>query len=261
MNFNELDIERYLFGEMEAGEAEQFQLSIQQDKALAEEVNIQEALMNGIINSGSSDLKSKLDLIHEDMLIESSSKNAAPKSNSSMQDKTTSKKVLFLIAAFLFGIVSYFLYDLSQAPETVAEPIDKTLYSSYYQAYTLDKPSNSTSSDAEIKLIEAYQSKDYNLFINSYSTLPEKLQSDPKYLIARGTVLLERGNTAEALSVLHSVYSKEKIYKDAGLWYTALCHLKNKDNAIAKDFLERLITEFDPSNPYVQKANKLIAQL
>ncbi len=261
MDVNELDIERYLLGEMDNQEAEQFQVSMKQNKDLADEVALQQALMNGIINNGSTDIKATLERIHQE-IIKGEHQASSTEIENRPQKAASNNTLYYIIGIVIFAIAGYFLYNYwsSNTVETPEVKEETTLFAAHYQPYSLDNVRNADS-DMETQLIKTYQNKDYDAFLQTYGQLSESNQSNPKYIIARGTVLLERDNTAEALALFYSVYSQNELYKDAGLWYTALCHLKDDNISIARDNLQRIVSEFGADNPYVKKAQTLLGEL
>ncbi len=219
------EIERYLLDRLPKTQREDFGKRMESDPALREEVALQQKLMTAVeLGAFGTDLKE-------------------PSSFRTKTRKIPSDNV-WLYAAVLVGVVisSYLGWVLLRE----AGPRSSTdLYTAYfYPDPGLPVVMSSTDDYEFYDGMVSYKEGHYAAAFDTWSTLATAGALTDTLAYYLGMAALNQGKTDVATHYLDPlIQAASGEFYDKALWYRALVHLKEGENATAADLLARLPTE------------------
>lgn len=242
MNLEHMDlIDRYCSGSLSEAEKRDFELKMNQNPGLKEEVEQHADLIKGMQHHFSSELKSRL----------KESDQASEGSKSYRRFFFNSLAVAATIS--LFFVLGYVLMD-NASPEA--------LYQTHYQAYpNIVNPVERSASAESGELnnaMRAYELGDYQEAVTLFEQAEEPLSTSYEFYLAIS--YLELANYQSALELLKKVEQSDvEAYHYPALWYQGMAYLAQKDTENAKQILKQLSESED--NYYSAKASELLQEL
>jgi len=120
-------------------------------------------------------------------------------------------------------------------------PTRKSLYDQYNTATTMSVAERGSGEQTQLeKAAEYYNHKQFNqagiLLAKEYATNPKNSQTAYYYAIS----LIENKQEAQARKILQGLFEGESVFKYDAAWYLALSYVKVKDKANAKLWLEKI---------------------
>jgi tetratricopeptide (TPR) repeat protein len=240
-----LMIDRYLAGEMDSVEARAFELELQSNKELIQELAFERDLSDLLKQQNIIEFRQKL----SDAILESKKEKhrgrLIPLTRKSYALVAASITILIMVAASV-----YFLM-----PKTYS---NNRLFSMYYDSDKL----NITRSESTylVEALRFYQQKNYTTAIDLFN---EVIANDPSNAAVRfylAISYIETNQIDKAIANLEEIiHNGKNLYIEHAQWYLGLCLLKinQTDQAIA---LFRNIA-FDTNNYYRNDASRLLNQI
>lgn len=120
-------------------------------------------------------------------------------------------------------------------------PTRKTLYDQYSTAATMSVAERGAGTQTQLeKAAEYYNYKEFSqaekLLAKEYAANPKNSQAAYYYAIT----LIEHKQEAKARVILQELYNGESVFKYDAAWYMALSYVKVKDEANAKVWLDKI---------------------
>lgn len=239
-------IERYLQGALEGEELLRFEQAVEEDAALAEEVNLQRSVGNLLAENDIQALDEQLTAI--------GSEYATP-----TPKLFPFRKVWFAAAAVLvLGIASIGFFKN-------AGPIDgEQLYTSYFELYPADNSvrsegDDSTQVDQLKKALDAYAKEDLEEAAKGFLGYLYLNETDARARFYLGVTLLAQGYPEKAETTLYELTEQsDSIYSDPARWYYALSLIRQGKRSSARKALQELSR--NAKGKYQKLANDLLEE-
>ncbi|WP_425390483.1 tetratricopeptide repeat protein [Ekhidna sp.] len=223
-------IRKYIQDKLSSNEKADFELSLDRDSDLREEVEKERLVMKGIALAERERLKSSLG--HENK---------------------TQTKYWYVVAALIpLLIISYlFIYDSQNT---------NSIYADYYEPYGVyefgEVRGESERDELESMAFGAYKAGKYS---EAYDLIIQLQRENNKvgYNLYAGICLLETEKYNEALKVLNQIPDSSKYY-DIGIWYQSLTLIKLDQIDEASELLESLV---EKDNGLAKKAKEILDHL
>ncbi len=209
-------IDRYLSGEMEAGEHAAFSAQINADPVLKAKVEEARLLFLGIRETA---LQSDLESFHKGL--------PAKQQTAATRSMFSSKTWLVAASLILLALVSFlWIYNRSEKEDT--------LYAKYYEADPGLMTTMGIAEDYEFNRgMVDYRSGKYADAIKRWEPLAAAQPARDTLQYFLGVAHLAAGNTTPAIRYLNKLVLMESAFKNDACWYLGLAQLKegNKEEA------------------------------
>ena len=230
-------IENYLDGEIQGVDLEKFELQIQTDKVLKEDLFLQREIRKALSDSDVFDLRLKLIEIEERYQTE----NKFVKKRKSILTYTILSLVVIAVVSSVFFFNNHLTND---------ELFEK--HYKHYSSETLTQGAEITSEDIYINALKVYDKSQYNEAITMFNQVSE---SSPYYYSKEyftGLSYMELKNYNEAIRHFRIVIdSKESLITENAILHLALCYLKTNQ----KEY-KRFKSTFMHENPSHRQRSK-----
>lgn len=263
-------VERYLDGNMNAGELEAFENLVKTDEQLSEYIEVNKQMRSQYSNQDwdfIEDSKENAELNVLESLFEDKetevTKNAIKEASvtylneeaiSTKKSNKAKRYYAFAIAASVALLISFFLNDKKLTNEEV--------YSSYDDWNELPSLIERGNSGNEILANgeRAFERRDYKVAKEHFNEAMLSMEDfNAHAILYLGISQLELNEYDEALSSFQKLIESNSIDASKGYWYKGLAYLKmdEKDNAI--DLFERIVA--DTSNYNYEKAIEVLEKI
>lgn len=232
-------IELYLLGELEPKTLKEFEVQLQEDETLQQDVvlakEVQEALDSVVTEQLFSE---KLTTLGDKYVIEPETE-----AEKSEPQKSNSRRTIILLTLSAIGlIVSYFIWQQSNTPNEVQT---NQIFASYYQPYSSNAVTRSDDAIDEdyLNAVEAYDNGKYN---EAIASLIERVAANPteiptQLLLGNSYLNVSPPETQKAIDIFKSLAeSGSDLYATTANWYLALAYLQNNETNEAKAIFEDL---------------------
>lgn len=245
-------IEQYLAKQLEGGALRAFQLRLEQEPALAQEVQDRQAMVDFLLNlEKTKAFKAKLEALGVEHF---STENPAPLAEQIATPVPASRKKSYwpLLVLVLGLITAFFIYQ-----KIFNQPAAMPTYGpvAMHERLELVQKDNAADAATIYKFSELYNQGNYQqalpLLENYLSTAPD----DMELQIARGVCLLELDQLASAREVFERVARGSSIYRHTGTWYLALSYLKVGQLEKMREYLKRIP---ESAEMYYEQAQRLL---
>jgi len=267
----EININRYINGELSGEDLSQFEALLKKDETLKEQVQfhmeVDEALgINEEVeeNQNLKSILSELGKTHIRETEENIAKGIEKKERKEIianpeifpKNKSRLKKlypfaVLAAAAAFLL-----FMFLPSLQNKSYSEIAD-----SNFRVYQFNDTYLGKESDEDLlkKANENYTKGNWNEAINKFNQYLQAKPNVPKVLLAKGCALFKLAEFDNAIESLNKVIMSEDsdIYQPTANWYMALCYLKKNNSTKAIKYLEAI----QKGQDNFAESNKILRQL
>ena len=239
---NQIDIDRYLMGEMPQDEAEQFVLRMETDGELADQLADTRLAIDIIDTAEDGLLKDRLAALEQEEFGESSSQspNLRVLVNTEKAETKKEAKVIqmnplrryFSIAAsvLLFLAAAWFLLR----PSSLS---NQDLFAENFAPYTNSEVLDRGSADDRQTAYFAYQSGDYDQAYELLSNLPQ--EAGNQFFTAQAALATDRAE--EALDLLTALAADINFpLQEESEWHLALAHLQLDEREAAQAILREI---------------------
>lgn len=234
---NNEQLMRYIDGEMNDAEKQDFESALRPDKDLREEAEHLSLAKSAVRSFG---LKEKVGHIHQQMMDELKTEKPVRSISNVRRFVRISIAVAASVILLVAGIEGYNFYRLNP----------NRMFAENYTSFEL-----STTRDGQItetSIEGAYRTKDYNEVIRLNGSSVVSI----KDIFLTGMAYMETSDIPKAISSFQVVIAdvgndKTTILKDASEYYLALAYLKNRDYDQAIELMEKIHN--DPSHLYKEK--------
>jgi hypothetical protein len=239
-------INRYLDGEMNAEELKAFKLQMQQDVDLKQEVELTGDVL--------STLKIKLHPGENEIALQNSLKKMNgeyfSKKNKDAEIITFSK-IKWKVAAAAVLIMALLL--------TVWQPWKKEDLYQQYAAIQMPAIAERGATNANLlkSAVENFNNKKFAKAIPVFETVLKDNSQNTFVQYYYAIALLQNNNIEKARVQFAELYNGESIFKNDAAFYMALSYLKEKNNPVCKEWLNKI----PPGNATWFKAQDLLKKL
>lgn len=237
-------IMNYLHKEMSPAEEKKFDQECEKDSNLREELLLHQEVDQAILNEIKvSEFKNQIKRIHQQTFEKKQGKVI------NLQNKW------YWAAASITIFTGSAFFTLSKQGHHANK-----LFNNYYKTYTPALTTRSASSDlANAKIIQAYESGNYNLALNLLNSLRGDTIHNPQLVLIKGCAYMETDNFESAIRVFKQFNSADyTLYTESGIWYKALCYVKLKQWDKAQKTLTQII---ELSGTYSENAKDLLTKI
>ena len=230
---------QYLDGELQGEELEILKKNLANDQSLREEFENLQLAREAARRFG---LKSKINDIHSEMMLEMKANNPAKARVIKMFVQTSLRVAAVLIV--LVGLSALYQY-FTTSPEK--------LFSENYQPYAIHEMRGES---GNTPLQEKYRMGKMDSVILEFNSLSAP---KPEEYILAGIAFLENNQPEKAIKTLQELIqkntdSKTDYFEDDAEYYLAMSYLKNREPEKALPILEKI--QADPRHPYNSKLSK-----
>ncbi len=245
---NYILIEKYLNGELNEEEVNDFKLRLKEDATFSEEYTLQKS-MNIFLEKDRNQpsLEAKLESLGKGF-FEEEKNETEDKVIPISRNKNRNRWLIGLIATAAVAALLVFFNPFQQ----------DDLYNQYASHQPISLTEKSEGSDAGTNAESAFNQKNYALAYENITTYLQENPEDLKAELALGISALETGKMEEAISIFEKINAGNSALKNYGTWYLALSYLKQKDFEKAKSFLNQVPKS---ENTLFEKAQNLLKDL
>ncbi len=229
-NYSHL-IEKYLFNQMTESERQKFEIQVNSDTLLAEELELQKSLFEAANDEDFKEIFPSLKSAEQTYMTTQTKKPLL----------RLSPRNLLLYAASLLFIVffSWMFFVKSNSVES------SQLFATYYEPYPMVLAFRGKS-DLIANAVNSYNDKNFDSVIKSMNQLILKDSLGFVPYMYLGIAHLELGNLEEAIENFKVVSdSNNPSFRQQADWYIALTYLKANENEKAKEILIDLSRDAD----------------
>lgn len=256
-NKNNITISKYINGELTGAELTAFERLLQQDKALADEVNFHKLVDETLAENyrATSELDDNEQLEFEGIL--SKVMNSEEISGSTIHESETQAssnifRKLIPFAALAAAAALLLFFWLGGDSQNENSNLADDYYSQSQYEYSF-----STMGHGDNNLIEAekaYKAGDYNKAINIFKNYPDDLRAQ----IAKGNAEYNLMKYDEAVKTFEKIRNSKNVsFRNYANWYLALTYLKKDNKNQAIELLKQLPKNAD----FYKQAQELIKEL
>lgn len=245
----EQKIDDFLLDRLPEAERTAFETALATDPELAKALHLQKEMMGGVQVLGREQFKTRLRSIQQAVQAE----DTLPSPPTSQVNRSW---LWWLLGAIAIGLILLFVW-LSRVPAETPSGVYADFFEPFAVSIIQRDPSENALFDA---LKTAYDSRDYNTFINRFSPLQTGYTHHPELLLALGISYLATDQLDEADRVLEGLENGNySAYRDQAQWYRALAAVRDNNPPKAKTMLDRLAT--DPLADHHKEAKRLLKRL
>ncbi|MEL7005246.1 MAG: tetratricopeptide repeat protein [Bacteroidota bacterium] len=241
MTSNDSNIEKidaFLNGELSGEDLRNFELALEQNEELQDEVELHRDIQRVMADKDSLELKNQLIEIAKQ-----------PMEGSKM---SVSRYLYLSIAATVVLFISL-VFVLQNGSKTEEE-----LFESYYMEYPVPgKLRGNNDVNTYDEAIRLYEEGKYLQSINAFQSEFSKDSTNHLVLIYLGNSYLKTQQWGSAIQTLEQIPENSRYVYDA-YWFTALSKIREKQVDSAKQLLSKLI---DANTIYTKKASTLLEEL
>jgi predicted Zn-dependent protease len=235
-------IDRYLAGEMNAGEQKDFEDRIKNDGDFAEKVLLYRSLTENLKSRFSGEDA-------ETQLRESLSAISKSEFVPEKKARVISLRWYHWAAAASIALlaIAWFYNNTSTLPE----------YSQYAFRGSLSLAERGGNDSLQLEAEEAFNSKKYAQAIQPLNKLLEADPANAELQLFKGICLVELDQVKEAESIFNAIRDSNPVYKDKAIWYLALSALKQKDYDRCRALLEQLSADSEDHSKAMELLDRL----
>ncbi len=245
-NSKDQKIDDFIMGLLSKENQQKLEDQMDKDASFAEEVKLQQDVIEGIKIYSRKDFKSKLDVIEKEFV---GKKPAKHKRRSLFPILVAAASILVLVFAL------YWVYDQG------SQQTNQELYAAYFEPYDISNDQRTTSDEEIVKIKSLYKSGEYSEVLPLLERQITSPVNTPTYLLlAAGISHLELNQPSKALMYFNQISEKKDFnFEDKVQWYTALAYLKLEDPIASKKLLKDLAN--DPKADHYEDAKKLLKKI
>lgn len=223
-------IEKYLNGELNEEEVNNFKKRLEEDAAFADEYNLQKS-MNIFLEKKNNQpaLEATLNTLGNDFFQEESN-SRSEKVIPINKTKSRNRWIIGLVASAAIAAI-LIMFNPFQSSD---------LYQQYASHQSISLTEKSTDNKFATKAETAFNQQNYSLAYQNLTSYLQENPEDQKAKLAFGISALEIGKINEAQATFNEIKSGNSALKNYGTWYLALSYLKQKDFVATKNLLNQI---------------------
>lgn len=233
MRINEEKIDDFLLDRMSETDRLAFEQELEKDGELANQIKVQQEILDGLAVVGKDQFKARLKRIKEETFAEPVT---AP-------DNTgrNSKWIWWLVAALAIALSAFFFWKLGN--NGGEDP--NVIYADMFELYEVPVVQRDTDDRQLIQQLSRYYKEGaYQAFIDLHTTREQDLQDHPELLLSLGISYLQTNRAAEAGATMAELeQSNYPAYHDHARWYRILAALQEGNVSKAEELLPRLLED------------------
>ena len=252
-------IDNYLQGNLTDAEKQNFELLLQSDTKLQEDLRTFSDITTVLQTRQKLAQKQ-----HWQQLLQQQGKEGGGKT-AAISGKWSFTTVMLRIAALLVLVVgTYFIWQQFTSPKDIQQiALQQWQQTQNTTQWSSLRGSDSDTSSAKLQLsnaVTAYQQKSYEQAINLLMAMPPQSAYYPDALLLSGMCYLQEQNGIKAILYFSALLQPESdnLLKDQARWYLALAFLQNKQPDEARTQLTQIVSD---KSLHYDRAAKLLAQL
>lgn len=243
-------IARYLQGELEGKDLEQFNARLATDDAFKREVALQRAIIKNITRAGRHALKSQLKQYHQQVIHETEATSSQHVSEAAVTGRPSKnrsrpagrKRALLVAASVVIALTAMALgYYAYLSPERI--------FNDQFIPYAM-RTTRGSSAPADI--VSLYRDRDYDHYLSAYQAREVKSLQE---MFLAGNVYLIKANPARAIQCFRQVMienekraAEDRRYHEDSEYFLALAYLQNNEPYKADILFRKIMAA--PRHPY-----------
>lgn len=225
-------IEKYLAGELDAKEQQNFERQLESDPDLQKELDLHDDLSNRLKGEKIHDFRKVLQAVDQDW--------QAPHQDPQKRPILFRLPYIAAIAASL--LLAVLAYQFLQTPSM---PSNSELFATYFEPYNMVLNERSENDNPNAVLLNAavvaYSTKDFVQAAKQFSSLIEKVPENKAYAFYAAQAELAVNNSAKAIPLFRQLSSEgDHPFVELSRWYLALAFLQEGNVVEAKKQLETI---------------------
>ncbi len=248
----ESQIDAYLLGELLGAERSEFEQALAQDPELAQQVEEQRLLMEGLQFHGNEQLRARLKNIHQQ----------AETTATETSEKTNAKVRRFPLRTLLTAAATLALLIIATLLLRTGPASGPEIFAQHYDAYSLSLTNRSEPGVDEnlAQIDELYAQGNYEAILPLVRQVLPTRPNDPLLKMAGGIAALESKQYQEAIRYFQAIRQEpDSPLADQATWYLALTHLRQDSKNLARHLLEKLASRPDADRH--QEAQQVLEEL
>ncbi|MBT1696004.1 hypothetical protein KK083_03890 [Fulvivirgaceae bacterium PWU4] len=244
-------IARYLQGELDAKDLEQFNARLATDDAFKREVELQRTIIKNITRAGRHALRSQLKQYHQQIIHETEATSSQDisgeatvrgRSFKNRSRPATRKRALLMAACVVIALTAIGLgYYAYLSPERI--------FNDEFKPYAI-RTTRGSSAPADI--VSLYRDHDYNHYLSAYQAREVKSLQE---IFLAGNVYLIKADAARAIQCFRQVMienekraAEDQRYYEDSEYFLALAYLQNNEPDKAEILFRKIMAA--PQHPY-----------
>ena len=219
-------IDRFLQGQLEGDNLDDFLKEIKTNPAMAKELQIQQDMAQGIEFHGNRQLRQRFRKI-----------SAEVKNNTGKTKNNKGRIIKFILAAAVIILLVCFNLFFQK-------PASEKLFAQFYEPSVLSITRNG---DADNQLAQAeklYNNKNYNAAIPLLQSILKTQTQNSQIQLALGNAYVNDDKPESAIQQFQSILDRnDALYADQAKWFLALTYLKTNQLEKSKGLLEELAND------------------
>jgi len=259
---NEINIEKYIQGELSGDALKEFEAQIEQDKALQKEVNFYQ-YTDAVLETNlapkkdtlivGNEFKRNLDKLSNKYFQEKAINEFKPTTEVAQEESNAKPTIIKRLLPFATLAAAAALLLFLFLPNK-----DNKLYKNFFMPEKLISLQSPTGNLTDFdKAINRYESKNYKDAIPLFDKALIENPSSPWIFVYKGCSEMELNQIDEAMHTFQQLAAQNSDFTDKANWYLALCYLKKGDKLQTINLLKRI----SPDDKKYEKAQQLMKEL
>lgn len=230
---NQQQIDDYILNRLSPEDRQAFELEIQQNPGLASEIQVHQAIQQGLAINRHRKIKAKLKKFHQSEF--------SPINNLLKGRWNKIHWSLWLILVALIIGLAWFIITLNPTPAP------DQLYAQYYSPYSVSLQNRNSALEEELAAASLlYNQGQYEDALPALQALSTRAPEDMRLFLATGICQMELNQYPEAIQSLNIILErKDPLLSDQARWYSAMSQLAQEDYISAKTSLQPLADDPD----------------
>lgn len=238
MKVKEEKIDDFLLGRMSPGDRQAFEQELKEDGDLANQLQLQEEIMDGLAVVGKEQFKARLQRIKQETFQDTKVSSAQE------TVKVERPTWLWWLAGVIAICLAIFLFwklnsNGGEAPDVI--------YADLFEVYDVPVVQRDTDDQQLIQQLSTYYKEGaYADFIENFAGRSAEFSDHPELQLSLGISYLQTNQPAQAATILARLEeSNYPAYHDHARWYRILAALQEGDAVKAKELLPKLLNNED----------------
>ncbi len=233
MRKNEEKIDDFLLDRMSESDRLAFEKEVEKDLELANEIKVQQEILDGLAVVGKEQFKARLRRIKEETFAEVG--------NEKTMEKEPSSWIWWLVGLLAIVLAAFLFWKLSSSGGE--DP--NVIYADLFERYEVPVVQRDTDDQQLIQALSTYYKEGaYQAFIDLHRTRGSELQDHPELQLSLGISYLQINKAAEAGEIFAQLeQSNYPAYHDHARWYRILAALQEGDVTKTKALLPQLLDD------------------
>jgi len=248
-----IQINKYLTGELSEADVTNFEVLLQKDEALRQQVAFYKDLDDTLSATAKSEkdfdkIADLLDNLGNEYIVANSSDNEVVKQNTTIETKKPQASIIRYLFPIAAAAAAFFLLPMLFTGDVSPQE----LANKNYKVYEANFSTKNTVTDLS-KAEQLYNNKQWAVARDLFMKYP----NNTKAQITKGNCEYQLQKYDDAIATLLPIAAANNDYSESASWYLALSYLQKDDKAKAFDALENITN----GSSYYNKAQKLLKKL